>query len=496
MTIHLDSPPRPPLPPASLPRDRGPPAGAVTERRRHDRTAGRVLVVDDEADSVELITTLLEQEGHTVRGVTSPRAALDAVADLEVNYDVAVVDVGMAEMSGLELCGRLLAVRPDLLIIINTGHVDVDTAVAALRVGAHDFLTKPVNPRVLALRVAHAIHQRELTREIKRLRQDAPGGAPAGMVGSGSAMRRVYDLVARVAESDASVLLQGETGTGKELIARAIHAASHAKEGPFVAINCAAVPNALIESELFGHAKGAFTDAKLQRVGLLRQAEGGTVFLDEIGELPLDMQPKLLRALQERCVRPVGSDQEIPFNARVLSATNRNLEDEVEDKRFREDLYYRIAVVKIDLPRLRDRGGDVVELASYCLQSIERRTGKPAPRLSPAVAEKLLAYHWPGNVRELENSMERAVALARFDELTVADLPERVRAYQADRFVVSADETFELVKVEEVERRYIIRALSLMGGNKTRTAEVLGIDRRTLYRKLERWGIDQPAEPA
>ncbi len=329
------------------------------------------------------------------------------MADLESNYDVAVVDVGMAEMSGLELCGRLLAVRPDLLVIINTGHVDVDTAVAALRVGAHDFLTKPVNPRVLALRVAHAIRHRELTREIKRLRQEAPVGAPAGMVGSGSAMRRVYDLVARVAESDASVLLQGETGTGKELIARAIHAASHAKEGPFVAINCAAVPNALIESELFGHAKGAFTDAKLQRVGLLRQAEGGTVFLDEIGELPLDMQPKLLRALQERCVRPVGSDQEIPFNARVLSATNRNLEDEVEDKRFREDLYYRIAVVKIDLPRLRDRGGDVVELASHCLQSIERRTGKPAPRLSPAVAEKLMAYHWPGNVRELEHRRAR-----------------------------------------------------------------------------------------
>ena len=455
---------------------------------------GRVLLIDDDADSVDLMTMLLEKEGHTVRGVTSPREALEVISDIDNRFDVAVTDVGMAEMSGIELCERMLGIRPDLLVIVNTGHADIDTAVAALRSGAYDFLTKPMNPKVLALRVAHAIRQRTLTEEIRRLHDNPEATAPVDMIGSGNAMRRVYELVKRVGPSDASVLLQGETGTGKELVARAVHGASHSKEGPFVAINCAAVPSALIESELFGHAKGAFTDAKLQRIGLLRQAEGGTIFLDEIGELPIEMQPKLLRALQERKVRPVGSDQEIPFNARVLAATNRNLEDEVEEKRFREDLYYRIAVVKIDLPPLRDRGGDVIEIATHCLRAIERRTGHPAPRLSPAVAEKLLAYRWPGNVRELENSMERAVALARFEELTVDDLPERVRAYQADRFVVSADETSELVKVEEVERRYIVRALTLLGGNKTRAAEVLGIDRRTLYRKLERWGIGEPGD--
>ena len=452
----------------------------------------RVLVVDDDGDGVELMTELLQRDGHVVRGFTSPLAALEAVSSLEGNFDVVVTDIGMVEMSGLELCERMLGVRPDLPVIVNTGHNDIDTAVSALRVGAFDFLTKPVNPKVLALRVAHAVRQRRFSDELGRLRLEVRAGAPAGMIGSGAAMRRVYDLVARVASSDASVLVQGETGTGKELVARAIHEAGPHKDGPFVALNCAAVPSALLESELFGHAKGAFTDAKLQRTGLFRQAEGGTLFLDEIGELPLDMQAKLLRALQERRVRPVGSDQEVPFDARVLAATNRNLEDEVEAKRFREDLYYRVAVVKIDLPPLRDRGGDVIELARHCLTAIGRRTGSPVPSLSSAVAEKVMGYTWPGNVRELENAMERAMALARAGEITVDDLPQRVRTHQSDRFVVAVDRAGELIAVEEVERRYIVRALALLGGNKTRAAEVLGIDRRTLYRKLDRWGVGDP----
>ena len=455
---------------------------------------GRVLVVDDDADGVEVMTHLLEREGHVVRGETSPKAALALLSDPAEVFDVVVTDVGMTEMSGIALCERMLAARPGLLVIVNTGHNDVDTAVSALRAGAHDFLAKPVDPKVLALRVARAVQQQRVVDEVVQLRLAVSEVVPTGMIGSGSAMRSVYDMVSRVAASDASVLVQGETGTGKELVARAIHAASPQKDGPFVAINCAAVPSALIESELFGHAKGAFTDAKLQRTGLFRQAEGGTVFLDEIGELPIEMQPKLLRALQERTVRPVGSDSEIPFNVRVLAATNRNLEDEVEEKRFREDLYYRIAVVKIELPPLRERGGDVIELAAHCLRAIERRRGVPVPSMSPAVAEKLLGYSWPGNVRELENAMERAVALARFGELTVDDLPDRVRAYQADRFVVSVEAATELITMEEVERRYVIRAMTLLDGNKTRAAEVLGIDRRTLYRKLDRWGLGDESE--
>jgi two-component system response regulator HydG len=491
------APPVDPAPHTQHREDRAPPrrnpAGKAPPARWNPLSAGgRVLLVEESAEHMDLMTRLLESEGHKVRGASSPGAALAVIADLAIGLDVVVADVNLSEMSGIEFCERLLGVRPDLFVIVNTDHADLNTAVAALRVGAYDFLPKPIDPQVFLLRIAHAIRQHELTEEIARLRHPVPEGHPLDMVGSGAAMRHVHDLVARVASSDTSVLIQGETGTGKELVARAIHAASHAKAGPFVAVNCAAVPSALIESEFFGHARGAFTDAKMPRVGLLRQAEGGTIFLDEIGELPIEMQSKLLRAMQERRVRPVGSDQEVPFNARVLSATNRDLEDEVQEKRFREDLYYRIAVVKIELPRLRDRGGDVIEIASHCLQEIERRTGKPSPRISPAVAEKLLSYRWPGNVRELENSMERAAAFAHFDDLTVDDLPEKIRAYEADRFAGSAEESFEIVKVEEVERRYITRALALLGGNKTRAAEVLGIDRRTLYRKLERWSAPGP----
>ena len=301
-------------------------------------------------------------------------------------------------------------------------------------------------------------------------------------------MRRVYDLIERVAPGDASVLIYGETGTGKELIARAIHDASPRQERPFVAINCAAVPANLIESELFGHARGAFTDAKSQRTGLFVQANGGTLFLDEIGELPLDMQPKLLRALQERKVRPVGANVEIPFDARIVAATNRDLESEVFHKRFREDLYYRVNVVQVDLPPLRSRSQDVLELAAHFLAEFSRRAGRDKPLvLSSGAAEKIMQYEWPGNVRELENSMERAVALARFEELTVDDLPERVRAYKPNHFVIEADDASEVVSLHELERRYIERVLKLVGDNKSRAAQILGVDRRTLYRKLERF---------
>jgi two-component system response regulator HydG len=242
-----------------------------------------------------------------------------------------------------------------------------------------------------------------------------------------------------------------------------------------------------LESELFGHARGAFTDAKSQRTGLFAEANGGTIFLDEIAELPLDMQPKLLRALQERKVRPVGSNQEIEFDARVITATNRDLEEEVFHKRFREDLFYRINVVKMDLPPLRERGGDVLQLAARFLAQIGGRNGKPGITLSTPAAEKLMAYAWPGNVRELENCIERAIALARFDQVTIEDLPEKVRAYRADHFVVSANDEMEVVTMDEVERRYVLRVLSLVGGNKSRAAQILGFDRRTLYRKLERF---------
>jgi two-component system response regulator HydG len=307
-------------------------------------------------------------------------------------------------------------------------------------------------------------------------------------------MLRTNDLIARVASSEASVLIQGETGTGKELVARAVHAASPRRDGPFIALNCAAVPPALLESELFGHARGAFTDAKLARQGLFVEASGGTLFLDEIGEMPLEMQAKLLRALQERKVRPVGSNTEISFDSRIVAATHRDLEADVRAERFRQDLYYRINVVTIDVPALRARGGDVLKLAMHFLRSACERGAKGVLQLSPQVADRLLTYDWPGNVRELENCIEHAVALARFDHLTIEDLPESIRAYRADGIVMTANEVDEIVSIDELEQRYIRRSLKLLNGNKARAAQLLGLDRRTLYRKLERYG--EKVEPA
>ncbi len=445
-----------------------------------------VLIVDDDQSQCDLFSMMLERHGYLATSTTSPKEALERIA--REPCDVVVTDLGMTEMDGLELCERILGTSPDVPIIVVTGQGSMDAAISAMRAGAYDFLTKPIDAKILGLSVARAAQHHRLNSEVKRLREEVSAPASEGVVvGESSAMKRVADLIARVAPSEASVLIHGETGTGKELVARAVHAASPRQAGPFVAINCAAVPANLLESELFGHARGAFTDAKSQRQGLFVEASGGTLFLDEIGEMPLEMQAKLLRVLQERRVRPIGSNQEVDFDARLVTATHRDLEVDVEKRRFREDLFYRINVVKIDVPPLRERGGDVLKLASYFLGRFAERSGKGKLSLSPQAAERILSYNWAGNVRELENAMERAVALARLDQITVEDLPDRVRSYRADRFLLSADDPKEVVSLEEIERRYIYRVIKILGGNKARAAELLGLDRRTLYRRLEKY---------
>jgi len=449
----------------------------------------QVLVVDDEQETCDLLTLVLEREGYAVTACTSAARALELVGAQD--FDLVLTDLSMPEMGGLELCERVLGTRPNVPVLVITGQGSLESAIGAIRVGAYDFLTKPVDPKLVVVASARAIEHRGLEEEVKRLRSFAPVDDEAldNIVGMSSAMRRVFGLVSRVADSDAGVLIHGETGTGKELIAKAIHDRSRRKDGPFVAINCASIPANLLESELFGHERGAFTDAKQQRTGLFLQANGGTLFLDEIGELPLEVQPKLLRALQERKVRPVGSNKEIPFDARVLTATNRVLEDEVYEHRFREDLFYRINVVKIDVPPLRERGGDVIHLARHFVGQYGNRHGKGSIELSPAAAEKLMGYSWPGNVRELENYVDGAVALARGQRIELEDLPEKVTSFRPEKFVVSANQPEEIVTIDELERRYILRVLSLVGGNKSRAAQVLGFDRRTLYRKLERYRV-------
>ncbi|HEY2370318.1 MAG TPA: sigma-54 dependent transcriptional regulator [Polyangiaceae bacterium] len=440
--------------------------------------------MDDETDSAFMMKMVLEHVGHKVVAVASPGEALDVIMREEI--DVVVTDLSMKELDGIGLCTRIKSARPGTPVIIITAHANLDVAIEAIRAGAFDFVLKPFEAERLAAAVDRAADERTARTTIEGLQASA-SDAPQNVLGSSAAMMRVQELVERIAATDTSVLIQGETGTGKELVARALHDASGAR-GRFVALNCAAMPFNLLESELFGHARGAFTDARTQRNGLFLEAENGTIFLDEIGELPLEVQPKLLRALQERTVRPVGSNAEIPFSARLVVATNRNLEQDVREKRFREDLYYRINVIKVELPALRERGTDVIELAARFLARQATRIGKPVLKLSTDAAQRLLDYPWPGNVRELENCMEYAAVLARHHEVRITDLPQKVRDHRVVR-VTPSNDIAEIIPIDEYEKRYVVNVIVQLGGNKKRAAQRLGMDRKTLYRKLERWGV-------
>jgi DNA-binding NtrC family response regulator len=450
---------------------------------------GRVLIVDDDLEMVALLERGLTRRGYAIGTAPSGEAALAHLVDHDV--DVIVTDLNLGAMSGLALTERVVANRPGVPVIVLTAFGSLEAAIGAIRVGAYDFLSKPIELEALVLVVDRALRHRQLTAELVRLRRVVATGRGGDLVGESATMREVFDLIERVASTDASVLITGESGTGKELVARAIHRQSKRATGPLVAINCAAMPEQLLESELFGHVKGAFTDARASRPGLFVQASGGTLFLDEIGELPLGLQAKLLRALQERTVRPIGGDAEVPFDVHLVTATNRDLEAAIEAKSFRDDLYYRINVVRIALPPLRARAGDVLLLAQRFLADTARRFGKSVTGFAPAAADKLVAYDWPGNVRELANAIERAVALARFDTITVDDLPDRIRAYTPAALVMAGGDPTELVSLEEVERRYILHVLRAAGGSRTTASQILGLDRKTLYRRLKAYGITE-----
>ena len=442
---------------------------------------GRVLVVDDDREMCELLRSQLTRREFAVRAEASAEEALARLGSEDI--DAVVTDVRMRGIDGIQLCERLRHNRPDVPVLVITAFGSLDTAIAAIRAGAYDFLAKPFEVEELAFRLERAIQHRRLAEEVKRLRAREPEPLD-DLLGESAALRRLRELVARVARSDAPVLVVGETGSGKELVARALHRHGARPDGPFVALNCAALPEHLLESELFGHARGAFTDARTPRTGLLLHANGGMLFLDEIAELPLALQPKLLRALQERCVRPVGSEEETPFDARVVAATNRDLDAAVEEGRFREDLFFRLDVLRIEVPPLRARGSDVLLLAQHFLREAASRSGKAVIGLSHGAAEKLLQYAWPGNVRELANCIERAVALTDHEQILVEDLPERIRDYGAGHVLVASDDPSELVPLEVVEQRYVTRVMEAVGGNKTLAARILGVDRKTLYRKL------------
>jgi DNA-binding NtrC family response regulator len=450
---------------------------------------GTILIVDDEQPICEMLEDHLKRQGFRPTWYTSAETALDALKT--ESFDVLLTDMNLPNMNGIELCERIVANRPDIPVIVITAFGSMETAIAAIRAGAYDFVNKPIDMEFLALALDRAVKHHNLQEKVKLLDEALKQSHRFdALIGESPPICKLMNRLARVADTETSILITGETGTGKELVAQALHNQSRRHKGPFVAVNCAALPDALLESELFGHKSGAFTDAKTERKGLFFQASGGTLFFDEIGDFPLVLQPKLLRSLEERCVRPIGGTSEVAFDVRIIAATNRDIETAVEEGRFREDLYYRINVIQIDIPPLRERGTDILLIAQHFVEQFAIRSGKQTAGISNTAAEKLLNYTWPGNVRELRNTIERAVVLTRYEKISVDDLPGKIRDYKASHFLVGSDTPNELVPIQEVERRYILHVLKTVGGNKTLAARVLGLDRKTLYRKLQQYKVD------
>jgi DNA-binding NtrC family response regulator len=444
----------------------------------------RVLVVDDEPAQRELVGGFLRKHGFEVAEAPDGQAALDRFR--KEPFDLILTDQRMPGLSGLELLEAARRVSPEAAVVVMTAYGTIETAVAAMRGGAADYLTKPLNLEELLHRIGQVRERRRLIRENRELREALrERHRVEGIVGESGRMQEVLSLVRRVAPSEATVLIQGESGTGKELIARAIHQASPRAGGPLVGVSCAALPETLLESELFGHERGAFTGALATRRGRFELAQGGTLFLDEIGDVPLHLQAKLLRVLQEREIERVGGGRPIPVDVRLVAATHRDLEALVRAGRFRDDLYYRINVVTIALPPLRERREDIPPLLDHFLETFARRNGKAIRGLTREAREALLRYDYPGNVRELENLVERAVVLTRDDVIGLEDLPLSLK--ETDREAGLGPSL--PAAVEGMERRMIREALAQADGVQTRAADLLGISERVLRYKLKKYGL-------
>ena len=445
-----------------------------------------LLVVEDDDAMRELVVEELTDAGYTVR--SAPNATLGLEMARVERFDVVITDLRMPEMDGFDLVRGIAALPAPPHVIMVTAFGSIETAIRAVKLGAYDYLTKPFDMAELLLAIDKALAERALRRQVDRLQREVESRfGKSNIIAHSQAMRDVLHVVERVASSMASVLITGESGTGKELMARAIHYSSPRRNNAFVAVNLAAVPESLIESELFGYTKGAFTDARSDKPGLFAEADRGTIFLDEIGELALPLQAKLLRVLQEHELRPLGATKVERVDVRVVAATNRKLEEMLVDGSFREDLYYRLNVIQLDLPPLRSRPEDIVPLAEHVLGNLGSKQTPPRSfRLSAAAQETLLRYRWPGNVRELMNALERGVALTASDVIELDALPPQLRDQKNDDALASA--AARRLTVAELEREYIERILDDEGGNKTRAAQRLGLDRKTLYRKLDEYG--------
>ena len=447
-----------------------------------------VLVAEDEERARMALCALLEEEGYAV---TAAPDGAEAVRLLEAGaFDAAVLDLRMPGTNGLEILRRLRNQENPPTVLLMTAYGSSGAAIEAMALGAFDYLTKPLNFEELRIQLERAVESRRLARELEAYRRQEEAAAPSEMVGASSAMQALYKLIGQVASTDSTVLIRGESGTGKELVARAIHRHSARAGRRLVTVNCASIPETLLEAELFGHERGAFTGASQRRIGKFEFASGGTIFLDEIGELAPSTQAKLLRVLQDHTIERLGSNQTIPLDVRVLAATNRDLEQAVKEGGFREDLYYRLNVVTLRVPPLREHREDIPDLVRFLLRRCAGRLKLPVPALSAGVAERLQSLPWPGNVRELEHCLERALILSRGGPISTELIGPSVSGVAQDPFDTVALEMGLHEAVARLERRLVERALAHAGGNRSRAAELLKINRRLLYDKIREFGLD------
>jgi DNA-binding NtrC family response regulator len=451
-------------------------------------SAARLLVVEDQAIVRDLVVQVLREEGHEVEAVGTGEDGLRRM-EREL-YDLVLLDLALPGIGGMEVLAAARTLQTDAQFVMMTGHGSVASAVEALRLGAFDYLSKPVDVDELALVVQRALREAELRREVARLRSRTGEGARGSIIGRSPPMQRLFELIERVAPTRATVLITGETGTGKELVARAVHDLSDRARRPFVAVNCSALPETLLESELFGHVKGAFTGAVAARRGLFEEAAGGTLFLDEIATVSQAIQVKLLRVLQERRIQRVGGGSPVNVDFRLVAACNVRLEDEVESGRFREDLFYRLNVFPLHVPPLRERPSDVPLLAEHFRRRFSRENGVEPPPITREALARMMEYPWPGNVRELENYVERGAILHAGAAFIPFEAPRGSRV-EPERETMGRARA-ERWSLERLEREHILQVLEETGGNQVRAAEILGVDRRTLHRKLKQYREPAP----
>jgi DNA-binding NtrC family response regulator len=447
---------------------------------------GAILIVEDEDISRDNMAHVLTRDGHKVTAVASGEAALETLS--RADFDLVLTDLKMHGVDGLEVLATAKSRLPGVEVVVITGHASVSTAVEAMRLGAYHYLPKPYSFEELRLVVDKALEKRGLRQEVESLKRQIKGqDDPPAIIGQSPAMLRLKQTIEQIAPTDCTVLILGETGTGKERVARAIHAASRRADKRFLAINCGALSEELLTNELFGHEREAFTGAKAAKKGLLEAADGGTFLFDEVGDMSSAMQVKLLRVLEERAFMRVGGTREVPVDLRVLAATNKDLTREMETGGFRRDLFYRLNVITLNVPPLSERGEDILILAGHFLRRFAARHAKPVESIAEAVKDILLDYPFPGNVRELENVIERAVALCDGAVITPAHLPHDLLGAGAN---LARPGRGRPMTLEESEREHILNVLRLAGGNKSQAAELLGIDRASLWRKLKRYGVD------